>query len=117
VKCKKTNLICKDNKTYETTYRVPFIISLQRINKNFIKMNNEIIQLKLELKKRNTDYMERKENKPNFLRIENVKNAIDNVFSNVIGKVSKQNIILIEVFNSLKILNKIFLSARLKIVL
>jgi len=46
VKCKKTDLICKDNKTYEVTYRVPFILSQQRINKNFIKLNNEIIQLK-----------------------------------------------------------------------
>ena len=47
VKCKKTDLICKKNtKTYETTYKVPFILSQQRINKNFIKLNNEIIQLK-----------------------------------------------------------------------
>jgi hypothetical protein len=35
-KCKKTDLICKNNKTYETTYRVPFIVSQQQINKNFI---------------------------------------------------------------------------------
>jgi hypothetical protein len=34
VKCKKTNLICKDNKTYEITYRVPFIVSHQKIDKN-----------------------------------------------------------------------------------
>ena len=27
VKCKKTDLICKNNKTYETTYRVLFIVS------------------------------------------------------------------------------------------
>ena len=26
VKCKKTDLICKNNGTYEVTYRVPFII-------------------------------------------------------------------------------------------
>jgi len=36
VKCKKTDSICKSNKTYETTYRVPFIVSQQRLNKKFI---------------------------------------------------------------------------------
>ena len=57
VKCKKTDLICKNNKTYETTYRVPFIVSQQRINKKFIMMNNEIIQLRAELLKRSKDYL------------------------------------------------------------
>ena len=57
VKCKKTDLICKNNKTYETTYRVPFIVSQQRINKKFIMMNNEIIQLKTELRKRSKALM------------------------------------------------------------
>ena len=46
VKCPKTDLICKGNKAYEVTYRVPFIVSQQRVNKSFIKLNDEIIQLK-----------------------------------------------------------------------
>ena len=62
VKCKKTDLICKNNKTYETTYRVPFIVSQQRINKKFIMMNNEINQLKSELLKRSNDYLETRKN-------------------------------------------------------
>ena len=63
VKCKKTDLICKNNKTYETTYRVPFIVSQQRINKKFIMMNHEIIQLKSELLKRSNDYLEKRKKK------------------------------------------------------
>jgi hypothetical protein len=39
------------------TYRVPFIVPQQRINKKFIMMNNEIIQLKAELRKRSNDYL------------------------------------------------------------
>ena len=27
IKCKKSDLICKANKTYEVTYRIPFIVS------------------------------------------------------------------------------------------
>ena len=54
VKCKKTDSICKNNKTYETTYRVPFIVSQQRLNKKFIMMNNEIIQLRSELLERSS---------------------------------------------------------------
>lgn len=52
VKCKKTDLICKANKPYEVTYKVPFIVSQQKLNKNFIKLNEEIIELKSELYKR-----------------------------------------------------------------
>lgn len=57
VKCKKTDLICKDNKAYDVTYRVPFIMSQQKINNNFIKLNNEIIQLKSELRDRSLSYI------------------------------------------------------------
>lgn len=92
VKCKKTDLICKNNKTYETTYRVPFVVSQQRINKSFIKLNNEIIQLKRELRKRSNDYLEKKKDKTDPVQNEDVETAIDNVFSSVMSKVSKRNI-------------------------
>tara|TARA_B100000768_G_scaffold145782_1_gene138721 strand:- start:1330 stop:1920 length:591 start_codon:yes stop_codon:yes gene_type:complete len=36
VKCSKKDLICKDNTAYETTYRVPFIVSQQKVNESFI---------------------------------------------------------------------------------
>ena len=35
VKCSKKDLICKDNTAYETTYRVPFIVSQQKVNESF----------------------------------------------------------------------------------
>jgi hypothetical protein len=89
VKCKKTDLIYKDNKTYEITYRVPFIVSQQKINKNLIRLNNEIIQLKAELRERSKNYLV---NKTDSKRIESVETTIDEIFSNVIGKVSKRNI-------------------------
>ena len=92
VKCKKTDSICKNNKTYETTYRVPFIVSQQRLNKKFIMMNNKIIQLKAELVKRSKDYLLNKEERTPYLESEGVENAIDNVFNEVISKVSKRNI-------------------------
>jgi len=38
-----------------SAYRA-FVVA-QRINQNFIKLNNEIIQLKAELKNRSQDYM------------------------------------------------------------
>jgi len=88
VKCKKTDLICKNNQTYETTYRVPFIVSQQRLNKKFIMMNNEIIQLRAELLKRSKDYLKITEDKAS----ESVESAIDHVFNDVISKVSKRNI-------------------------
>ena len=59
-------------------------MSQQRINKNFIKLNNEIIQLKAELRKRNKDYIK---NKHASTQTESVETAIDHVFSNVISKV------------------------------
>ena len=92
VKCKKTDLICKNNKTYETTYRVPFIVSQQRINKKFIMMNNEIIQLKSELLKRSNDYLKKRENETDHIQVEGIEASIDHLFSNVMGKVSKRNI-------------------------
>ena len=42
VKCKKSDSICKANKTYEVTYRIPFIVSQQTMNSNFIKLHREI---------------------------------------------------------------------------
>lgn len=92
VKCKKTDSICKNNKTYETTYRVPFIVSQQRLNKKFIMMNNEIIQLRSELLERSRNYILNKENVTNNTTSEGVENAIDSVFNDVISKVSKRNI-------------------------
>ena len=92
VKCKKTDSICKNNKTYGTTYRVPFIVSQQRLNKKFIMMNNEIIQFKAELLKRSKDCLLNKEERTPYSESEGVENAIDNVFNEVISKVSKRNI-------------------------
>ena len=57
VKCKKSDLICKSNKTYEATYRIPFIVSQQKMNDSFIKLHKEIIQLKSELHKRTRSYL------------------------------------------------------------
>jgi len=45
-------------------------------------MNNEILQLKTELRKRSRDYLERKGN--THAQAEGVENAIDHVFSEVI---------------------------------
>ena len=92
VKCKKTDLICKNNKTYETTYRVPFIVSQQRINKKFVMMNTEIIQLKSELLKRSNDYLEKRKNETSHVPVESIEASIDHLFNNVMGKVSKRNI-------------------------
>ena len=84
VKCKKTDSICKNNKTYETTYRVPFIVSQQRLNKKFIMMNNEIIQLRSELLERSRNYLLNKENVTNNMTSEGFEDAIDYVFNDVI---------------------------------
>ena len=73
-------------------YRVPFIVSQQRLNKKFIMMNNEIIQLRAELLKRSKDYLLNKEERTPYSESEGVENAIDNVFNEVISKVSKRNI-------------------------
>lgn len=84
VKCKKTDSICKNNKTYETTYRVPFIVSQQRLNKKFITMNNEIIQLKSELLERSRNYLLNKKDVTNNTTSEGVENGIDYVLNDVI---------------------------------
>lgn len=55
-------------------------------------MNNEIIQLKTELRKRCQDYLKNKKNGTGYVQVEDVEAAIDNVFNDVIGKVSKRNI-------------------------
>jgi hypothetical protein len=57
VKCKKSDLICRANKAYEITYRIPFIVSQQTLNNNFIKLHKEIIQLKSELHRRSREYL------------------------------------------------------------
>ena len=82
MKCRKTVLICKDNKAYEVTYRVPFIVSQQRVNKNFTKLNEEIIQLRRELKIRSEDYMKKKYDN---VEPEGVEIAVNNVLKSVIG--------------------------------
>ena len=61
VKCKTSDLICKSNKTYEVTYRIPFIVSQQKMNNSFIKLHKEIIQLTSELHKRSSEYLVSKE--------------------------------------------------------
>lgn len=84
VKCKKTDLICKANKTYKVTYRIPFIVSQQKLNNNFIKLNEEIIQLKSELHKRSIEYLKTK----NYgVESKDVDKAVSNVLSNAIGKI------------------------------
>ena len=57
VKCKKSDLICKANKAYEITYRIPFIVFQQTLNNNFIKLHKEIIQLKSQLHQRSLEYL------------------------------------------------------------
>ena len=101
VKRQKTYLICKNNTKYETTYRVPFIVSQQKLNTSFIKLNNKIIQFKSELNKRSLNYMKTKD-----LRVapEQVENAVNNVFKDVITKVSRRNI---------EALGKVHFSARI----
>ena len=89
VKCKKSDLICKSNKTYERTYRIPFIVSQQKMNNSFIKLHKEIIQLKSELHKRSSEYLE---SEKHDIESRTVDRAVNDVLSNVISKVSKRNI-------------------------
>ena len=89
IKCKKSDLICKANKTYEVTYRIPFIVSQQTLSNNFIKLHKEIIQLKSELHHRSREYLVSKEYD---VEAKDIDKAVDDVLSNVIGKVSKRNI-------------------------
>jgi len=79
------------------TYRIPFIVSQQKMNSNFVKLHKEIIQLKSKLHKRSLEYLVSKDH--------NVESKdVDDVLSNVIGKVSKRNI---------KALGKVQFSARI----
>jgi hypothetical protein len=89
VKCKKSDLICRANKAYEITYRIPFIVSQQTLNNNFIKFHKEIIQLKSELHQRSLKYLISNEQN---VEAKNIGKAVDDVLNNVIGKVSKRNI-------------------------
>jgi len=89
IKCKKSDLICKSNKTYEVTYRIPFIVSQQKMNDSFIKLHREIIQLKSELHKRS---FKRLESEKHDIDSKIVDRAVNDVLSNVINKVSKRNI-------------------------
>ena len=68
VKCSKGDLICKNNGTYEVTYRVSFIISQQKMDKNFIKLNEEIIECRAYLKSKETN-----------IKVESVEGAINAV--------------------------------------
>ena len=77
------------NKTYEVTYRIPFIVSQQKMNSNFIKLHKEIIQLKSELHKRSLEYLVSKEHN---VEAKTVNKSVNDVLSNVMNKVSKCNI-------------------------
>ena len=59
------------------------------MNKNFIKLHKEIIQLKSELHQRSLKYLISKEHN---VGAKDIDNAVDDVLNNVIGKVSKRNI-------------------------
>ena len=83
VKCKKSDLICKANKAYEITYRIPFIVSQQTLNNNFIKLHKEIIQLKSELHQRSLKYLISNEHN---VEAKDIDKAVDDVLNNVIGK-------------------------------
>ena len=82
VKCKKTDLICKSNKTYEVTYKIPFIVSQQKLSKNFIKLNEEIIELKSELHKRS---VERLKKQSNNIETKDTDKAVNDVLNSVTG--------------------------------
>ena len=89
VKCKKSDLICKSNTAYEVTYRIPFIVSQQKMNASFIKLHEEIIQLKSELHKRSYDYLS---SKKDYTDYKDIDRSVNDVLVNVINKVSKRNI-------------------------
>jgi hypothetical protein len=88
IKCKKTDLICKSNKPYEVTYRIPFIVSQQKMNASFIKLHEEIIQLKSELHKRSYEYLASREH---YVEPKAVDKSVNDVLINVMNKVSKLN--------------------------
>jgi len=89
VKCKKSDLICKSNLTYEVTYRIPFIVSQQKMSDSFVKLQREIIQLKSELHKRSK---KRLESEKHNIEPEILDRSVNDVLSSVINKVSKRNI-------------------------
>ena len=64
-------------------------MSQQKMSKNFIRLNSEIIQLKPELRKRSKSYAKAKNTNTGS---ENVEIAVNDVFQNVVGRVSKLNI-------------------------
>ena len=76
-------MICKANKTYGVTYRIPFIVFQQKLSNNFIKLNEEIIQLKSELHKRSIEYLKTENHN---VGSKDVGKAVNDVLSSVIGK-------------------------------
>ena len=69
-----------------------FNLLQQRLNKKFIMMDKEIIQLRSELLERSRNYLLNKKGGTNNTTPEGVENAVDYVFNDVISKVSKRNI-------------------------
>jgi len=59
------------------------------MNKSFIKLHEEIIQLKSELHKRSYEYLASKEH---YVEPKTVDKSVNDVLINVINKVSKRNI-------------------------
>ena len=59
------------------------------MNKSFIKLHEEIIQLKSELHRRSYGYLKSKEN---YVEPKDVDKDVNDVLINVINKVSKRNI-------------------------
>lgn len=71
------------------TYRIPFTVSQQKMNTNFIILHEEIIQLKSELHKRSYEYLASKEY---YAEPKAIDKSVNDVLFNVINKVSKRNI-------------------------
>ena len=79
----------KSNKAYEVTYRIPFIVSQQKMNESFIKLHSEIIQLRSELHKRSK---KRLESEKHNIDHEILDKSVNYVLNRVMNKVSKRNI-------------------------
>lgn len=86
VKCKKSDLICKSNTAYEVTYRIPFIVYQQIMNASFIKLNEEIIQLKSELHKRIYDSYDYRASKKDYTDPKDIDRSVNDALVNVINK-------------------------------
>ncbi len=71
------------------TYRIPFIVSQQKMNTSFIILHEEIIQLKSELHKRSYEYLASKEY---YAESKAIDKSVNGVLFNVFNKVSKRNI-------------------------